>query len=35
MKWDRILNPIKEPFTKNINDQEHIQLAVTLFKLVS
>ncbi|CAM4880089.1 unnamed protein product [Rotaria socialis] len=34
MKWDRILNPIKEPFTKNINDQEHIQLAVTLFKLI-
>ena len=32
-KWDRLLSPIKEPFTYNIPDQQ-IPLAVTLFKLV-
>ncbi|CAF2391956.1 unnamed protein product [Rotaria sp. Silwood2] len=34
MKWDRLLTPIKEPFTKNIHDQQHIQLALSLFKLI-
>ncbi|CAF4602738.1 unnamed protein product [Rotaria sp. Silwood1] len=34
IKWDRLLNPIKEPFTKNIHEQQHIQLALSLFKLI-
>ena len=32
-KWDRLLTPIKEPFTYNIPDQQ-IPLASSLFKLV-
>jgi hypothetical protein len=32
-KWDRLLTPIKEPFTNTIPDQQ-IQLALSLFKLV-
>ncbi|CAF1023237.1 unnamed protein product [Rotaria sordida] len=34
MKWDRLLAPIKEPFTKHMHEQQHIQLALSLFKLI-
>jgi hypothetical protein len=33
-KWDRLLTPIKEPFTNFISNQQHTQLALSLFKLV-
>jgi hypothetical protein len=34
MKWDRLLSPIKEPFTNHISNQQHTQLALSIFKLV-
>ncbi|CAF3639551.1 unnamed protein product [Adineta steineri] len=33
-KWDRFLIPIQEPFTNNISNQQYIQLALSLFKLI-
>jgi hypothetical protein len=34
MKWDRLLSPIKEPFTNHISNQQQTQLALSIFKLV-
>ncbi len=34
IKWDRLLSPIKEPFTTYLSNQQHTQLALSLFKLV-
>lgn len=33
-KWDRLLNPIKEPLSHTLTTDQHIQLALSVFKLV-
>lgn len=34
-KWDRLLVPIKEPLSSNITNDQQVQLAASIFKLVS
>jgi hypothetical protein len=33
-KWDRLLVPIKEPLSHSLDNDQHIQLALSVFKLV-